>query len=66
MGKENGRFGKRLSVIQKELINSGLLQAFPNAKIIVNPDRKLAIHGDHNYGFTEIIFLELLSTIKQR
>jgi len=54
------------SVIQKELVNSGLLQSFPNAKIIVNPDTKLATHDDHNYGFYRDNFLRTIEHHKTK
>ena len=39
------------SSIQIELSKSGLLDMFPNARLIVNPDTKLSTQENHNYVF---------------
>ena len=41
----------RESELARELRDKGILDAFPNAKLMMTVDTKLPTHKDHNYIF---------------
>ena len=57
---------QRETEVARELREKGILEAFPNAKLIMNVDTKLPTHEDHNYKFYLDNFIRTIESHKKK
>ncbi len=56
----------RESELARELRDKGILDAFPNAKLVMTVDTKLPTHEDHNYNFYRNNFVRTVEAHKKK
>ena len=65
-GKTVNPTRKRESEVARELRDKGILDAFPNAKLVMTVDTQLPTHEDHNYEYYRDNFVRTVESHKKK